>query len=368
MKTADRSARRSGRLFGTLLVAFVLVVIFSPTAQAQPFNAWLTLSGPTHGYIRIPHSTALNPTGAITIEAWVNVTDPGGCSSIIGKHWQQTWWVGICGQTLRSYIRGYNGSGTEGPNSYRDAGVVPPGVWTHIAVVFNGSQRLHYINGEVAHSWAESAPLTTNDQPVRIGSDVAFENSPNGAIDEVRLWNVARTTSQIRSAINVPISTGQPGLVAVWPLNASAVDVVGGHNGTLNGSSIGYLSFPAGPTSCGASTTSALCLQSRFQIRTKWRTNPTPGTPTDGEGHVVVAGANSGIFWFFSSDNWEVMTKAINGCSFNNRYWIYSAATTDQFYRMEVFDFKGLKSKIYFNYPGSPAPALTDSDAFATCP
>jgi hypothetical protein len=83
---------------------------------------------------------------------------------------------------------------------------------------------------------------------------------------------------------------------------------------------------------------------------------------------VVVAGANSGIFWFFSSDNWEVMTKALNGCSLNSHYWIFSAATTNVFYRMDVFDVRAGQQKIYFNYPGPPAPAVTDVDAFATCP
>jgi hypothetical protein len=367
MKRADRGAQRGGRL-GALLAALALVAIFSPAVQAQPFESWLNISG-SNSYVKVPASTALNPTGAITIEAWVNVTDPGGCSSIIGKNWKQAWWVGICGHTLRSYLRGYNNSPAAGPNSFRDAGDLPPGVWTHIAVVFNGTQRLHYVNGELAGSWAESDPLTISGDEVWIGSDTQFQHSPSGAIDEVRLWNVARTQSQIRSAINVPITTGQPGLVALWPFNASAVDVVGGHNGMLtNPSGIHYMSFAAGPTSCGSSTTSALCLQTRFQITTKWRTNPTPGTRTDGDGHVVVFGPDSGIFWFFNSNNWEVMVKAINACGLNSRYWIYSAATTDQFYRMEIFDFKGLKSKIYFNYPGAPAPALTDSSAFATCP
>ena len=112
----------------------------------------------------------------------------------------------------------------------------------------------------------------------------------------------------------------------------------------------------------------ALCLQNRFVITSKWRTNPTPGTPTDGNGSVVVAGPNSGIFWFFSSDNWEVMIKALNGCGLNNRYWIFSAATTNVFYRIEVFDSERFEQKIYFNYPGPPAPAVVDTNAFATCP
>jgi hypothetical protein len=363
MKRADRG----GWLLGLLLAAFALAVLFVPAAQAQPFESWLSMTG-ANGYVRIsPASSALNPTGAFTIEAWVSITNNTAgedCRSIAGKNYTQTWWIGQCnvgGQpTLRSYLKG--------AGSLRNGGIIPRGVWTHVAVTFDGSTRRHYINGELAASFPETGPLTSGGAEMRIGSDIAWEHTPTGSIDEVRLWNVARTQSQIRSAINVRITSPQAGLVGLWSLDANPSDSVGGHGGILFGSGIGFLSFPAGPVSCGSSTVNALCLQGRFQITTKWRTNPTPGTPTDGDGHVVVAGPDSGIFWFFNSANWEVMVKALNACALNNRYWIYSAATTDQFYRMEVFDFKGLKNKIYFNYPGAPAPALTDSSAFATCP
>jgi hypothetical protein len=369
MKRADRDARWGGRFLGTLLAALALAVFLVPAAGAQPFESWLTMTGgATSGFVLIPGpSLALSPTGAFTIEAWVAITNSTvaeDCRSIAGKDFIQAWWIGQCtvsGQpVLRSYLKG--------GGSAKNGGVIPRGVWTHVAVTFDGATRRHYINGELAASFAEAGPLPASSADMRIGSDVSWEHTPTGSIDEVRLWNVARTTSQIRSAINVRITSPQPGLVGLWSFDGGASDIVGGHGGALSGSGIGFFTFAAGPTSCGASTTAALCLQTRFQITTKWRTNPTPGTPTDGDGHVVVAGPNSGIFWFFSSDNWEVMVKAINGCGLNSRYWIYSAATTDQFYRMEVFDFKGLKNKIYFNYPGSPAPALTDSSAFATCP
>jgi len=368
---ADRRVSRCGRLSGILLLGLVFAAVFTQGVQAQPFGAWMTLVGnPTNGYVRILHSPALNPTSAFTFEAWVDITDAnaGGCSSIAGKNWQKSWWVGICGTTLRSYVNGYAPAGVGGTGTLRDKGVVPPGTWTHVAVVFNGTQRLHYINGELAGSWPESGPLTTSMDEVRIGSDIAFNKSPAGAIDEVRLWSVARTTAQIRSTINVRINTPQPGLIAVWPLDGTPADIIDGHGGTVQGAGVGALSFPPS-TGCGSSTVNALCLQGRFSITTKWRTNPTPGTPPDGDGHVVVAaGPSSGIFWFFSSDNWEVMVKAINACGLNSRYWIFSAATTNVFYRMEVTDVRGGAQKIYFNYPGPPAPAVTDTDAFATCP
>jgi hypothetical protein len=338
------------------------------TAQAQPFGAWLTLAGnPTHGFVRVPHSAALNPTSAFTFEAWVSITNnPAGedCRSIAGKNYQQAWWVGLCTvggkPTLRSYLKG----GT----SSRNGGQIEPGRWTHVAVVFNGTHRRHFINGELAAEFAETGPLTTSASEMRIGSDVLWEFTPSGAIDEVRLWNVARTQAQIRANLSSQITAPQAGLVSVWAFNGNANDVVGTHEGSLQGAGVGFLTFPVA-LNCGAGTVTSLCLLDRFQITTRWRTNPAPGSLTDGQAQTVgCANDGSGLFWFFSSTNWEVMVKALNGCGLNNRYWIFSAATTNVFYRMEVFDVKGGAQKIYFNYPGPPAPAVTDTSAFATCP
>ncbi|HEY0782416.1 MAG TPA: hypothetical protein VGE98_08180, partial [Thermoanaerobaculia bacterium] len=99
-----------------------------------------------------------------------------------------------------------------------------------------------------------------------------------------------------------------------------------------------------------------------------WRTGP-PGTATTGHGTVAPCGtADSGLFWFFDASNWEVLVKSLNACGLNSRYWIFSASTTNVFYRMTVLDVREGVQKIYFNYPGPPAPAVTDTDAFATCP
>lgn len=361
----EGSRKMAWRAVALLAVAAALV---ANAADAQPFGAWLVLTGhPTSGYINIPDSSSLNPTGAFTIEAWVAITNSTvaeDCRSIAGKDYLQAWWIGQCtsgGQpTLRSYLRG--------GGSLRAGGIIPRGTWTHVAVTFDGTTRRHYINGELAASFAETGPLTSSDEDMRIGSDHAWERTPSGAIDEVRLWNIARTMAQIRANLNVRINTAQGGLIGVWPLDGSGTDVVGAHNGAQAGSGTGFLTFPAG-FPCTTSTASALCLQNRFSITTKWRTNPTPGTPTDGSGTTVdVANPGSGLFWFFSSSNWEVMVKTLNGCGLNNRWWLFSAATTNVFYRMEVFDQVGFESKIYFNYPGPPAPAVTDVNAFATCP
>src|SRR5215212_10997310 len=216
-------AERS-RCFLLILVVALVGLAAAPT-QAQPFGAWLSLAGqPTHGYVRVADSVSLSPTGAFTFEAWVSIANgPTGedCRTIAGKNYRQAWWIGLCRvggrPTLRSYLKG--------GSSARNGGEIEPGRWTHIAVVFNGTQRFHYINGELAASFAETGPLTTSSgSELRIGSDVSWQFTPAGGIDEVRLWNVARTVTQIRENMDNAITAPQGGLIAVWGFNGNAQD------------------------------------------------------------------------------------------------------------------------------------------------
>ena len=82
----------------------------------------------------------MNPTGAFTFEAWVKLTiGPSDCRSVAGKNWEQAWWIGVCHNGANPILRSY----LKGEFSQRNAGVVPNNTWTHIAVVFNGTQRHH---------------------------------------------------------------------------------------------------------------------------------------------------------------------------------------------------------------------------------
>jgi hypothetical protein len=101
-------------------------------------------------------------------------------------------------------------------------------------------------------------------------------------------------------------------------------------------------------------------------VSVNWR------TPDGATGHGTAVGctsSDSAIFWFFEPTNWELLVKSHNAC-FDpfNRYWLFSAAATNVFYRLQVYDVRAGASKVYFNYPGPPALAVTDTGAFATCP
>ena len=108
-----------------------------------------------------------------------------------------------------------------------------------------------------------------------------------------------------------------------------------------------------------------LCLNNnRFKVEVVWN------TADDSDSAIVVPGGtgDSSNLWFFSPENWEMLFKVLNGCGINDRYWVFFAATTDVGFTATVTDTQTGDVKQYSNLLGQAADAVTDTDAFATCP
>jgi hypothetical protein len=116
--------------------------------------------------------------------------------------------------------------------------------------------------------------------------------------------------------------------------------------------------------SCAADDTTMCLNNGRFSVRVDWKAQDG----RSGAGHVVPYGSDtSGLFWFFNESNWEMLIKVLDGCNYNNRFWVFFAATTDQEFTVTVTDTETGAVKQYVNPMKHPADAVTDTDAFATC-
>lgn len=110
----------------------------------------------------------------------------------------------------------------------------------------------------------------------------------------------------------------------------------------------------------------ALCLNNdRFRVEVLWRTTTSSG---DGMAVPIPSAPDSGLFYFFSAANLEMLLKVLNGCGLNNRYWVFYAATTNVEFAVLVTDVTNGRVKTYFNPLNRPAPPVQDTSAFATCP
>jgi hypothetical protein len=144
-----------------------------------------------------------------------------------------------------------------------------------------------------------------------------------------------------------------------------------GHNTWPNAAMADGFAFLAhqsrpGPSaaSCVASAT-VLCLRDgRFRVEVVREVNGESGP-----GKVApFSSADSGLFSFFGTDNWELLVKVLDGCAVNAHYWVYSAATTDVRYILTVTDTKSGLVARYETQSGKPAPATTDVEAISACP
>jgi hypothetical protein len=79
---------------------------------------------------------------------------------------------------------------------------------------------------------------------------------------------------------------------------------------------------------------------------------------------------NSGMFWFFRPDNWELSVKVVDGCGFNGRYWVMISGSTNVQYEVRVRDLWGDSSVIHRTYSnplGRRARTVLDTTAFDGC-
>lgn len=123
-------------------------------------------------------------------------------------------------------------------------------------------------------------------------------------------------------------------------------------------------------TSEGACVPSAstACLQNgRFRVQVSWLDFVGAG----GSALLAPLGTpDSALFYFYGPNNWELVVKVLNGCGAtgNGRYWVFGAAATTLQFTITVTDTKTGLVKQYNNPLGAEAPAITDTQAFATCP
>ena len=123
------------------------------------------------------------------------------------------------------------------------------------------------------------------------------------------------------------------------------------------------------PPSCVASPGVACLGDGRFQVEMDWLLGDAEGSALQVEPAApgLAKSRDAGVFSFFSNENWDLVVKVLDGCALNDRFWVFSVATTDVEFTLTVTDTKTGQTWSRTNPQGQIAPAWTDLEAFATC-
>ncbi len=178
----------------------------------------------TNDYITIPGSFNSNfSSNRITIEGWVyNASGytPNNCM-LAGESY-----LGDGNIRFAVHLQGGNiYAGTYPTNLTGVSAPLATNTWVHFAGTYDGTLIRLFLNGTQVAS-AAVASLPNGNEEWRIGRRWDSADYFKGKLDEVRIWNVARTATEINANKNQTISP-QTGLVGYYRFNQG---VSGGNN------------------------------------------------------------------------------------------------------------------------------------------
>ena len=207
------------------------------------YGGALNMDG-SNDYVNIPKPN-LN---AFTIEYWVKTAQ----ASPSGSQWYQG--MGIVDAEVGGVTTDFGTSllnnklvfGIGSPDvTIQSTTSINTGNWIHVAATWDGSTGAMklYINGVLEASGTGGTGLRNAPSNIRIGSILTGINYFSGTIDELRIWNVVRSQSDIQNNMNSEIGTSSS-LIEYYRFNqgnpngtntiTSLTDTSGGNNtGTL---------------------------------------------------------------------------------------------------------------------------------------
>lgn len=165
------------------------------TYAAGKVGQAFSLNGTT-AYVQVPNSPSLNPTGKISILAWINPTGTNVTTRVVDKHTAggtDGYLLGVATNHLQLKI---------GTQLLNGRATVPLNAYTFAAGTFDGTSLKLYVNGVLDTNLAFTASIPTNALALRLGADLSTGSLFKGVIDEVMLFNRALTAAEIQSIYN----------------------------------------------------------------------------------------------------------------------------------------------------------------------
>jgi hypothetical protein len=168
-------------------------------------------------YASIPHSTSLDISSVITVEAWIKADTLGSQNAIIRKGLWDTAVIKSWGLDIQQIggvkkARFFIYDGTMG--YLATSGAITTGTWHHLAGTYDGTTVDIYLDGDNVLSTSVNyvGDIDTNTEGIVIGmrnDDCFFD----GLIDEVRIWKEALDSGQIEQSYDLGTEQTYPTVV-----------------------------------------------------------------------------------------------------------------------------------------------------------
>ncbi len=187
----------------------------------------------------VADNASLDITGAVTLETWVQLSsrEPVRDQLAVGKRYAYY---------IYSEASAYGGSGNWKGSAWAPGHTdtfgttnLAAGQWYHLAMTFDGETMKVFVNGQKENELSNVSSISTSDYNLSFGMEQSNgEYALDGFLDEVRLWDIARSEQQIAADYNKILDPTTAGLVGYWNFDEedgqTIYDITGnGNNGLL---------------------------------------------------------------------------------------------------------------------------------------
>jgi hypothetical protein len=234
-------------------------LLFSSSGFAHADNSDsidLERSSGQYVYISDGAQTGLDITGDLTIEAWVKletqlatdetyvIVSKDGYPNARGYDFK---YFDTSGTKALLLQVSDNGTSVTNGNVNQTLSV---GDWHHVVAVYDASAGSveFYVDGASIGS-ASSLPtsIANNNNEFAIGAEIQEDGTPtsstfDGKIDDVRVWNILRTSQEIQDNYQKELMGTESNLVGYWKFNSDLNDTTSNNNDLTNVGSAAFAS------------------------------------------------------------------------------------------------------------------------------
>jgi concanavalin A-like lectin/glucanase superfamily protein/galactose oxidase-like protein/Big-like domain-containing protein/purple acid phosphatase-like protein len=169
---------------------------------AGRFGKALSFDG-TNDWVTVADRAELDLLNGGTLEAWVRPSALASWRAVLVKEMTGGWPWALHASSDAGVPSAHLFSGA----SVDAFGPAPVGLsdWTHLAMTWDNAVLRLYVDGAEVATQPATAALTASAGSVRIGGNSVSSQFFSGLIDEVRIYNDARTPAEIAADMNAPI-------------------------------------------------------------------------------------------------------------------------------------------------------------------
>lgn len=201
--------------------------------------------------VTVPYNAALSLT-QFTVAGWVKTSSAAVYQTVACKQYD------VNNQNYSLYV--HNGKAeitfqrspivTGGGQVAIGTSNVNDGQWHYLAGTFDGANLKIYVDGALENTVASTYTPLTSGYPFAIGAWPAGDNPLTGSVDEISVWNTAKTAGDIYAMMNASLTGTEANLVAYYNFN--------GNNRSGQGRTVANLCTATGSTLNGTTVGTAL--------------------------------------------------------------------------------------------------------------